>query len=132
MKLVLTPTQSYKRKQWLWQAYCKLERAVTMAFFPDTGGVPLLLHNWYACAPKSNPAGAKLAEWITDSTYARYRRALAKLEANDIEREHQFGNHRRGKNGFDPLWCPICNPKHAASYGLIQVNGRWQKKTVDA
>lgn len=125
--LSLTPSQIYSRKQRAWKAYCDFERRIIRAFFPDTGGTSLFMHNWYICAEKSNPAGSKLAQWVQDSTYARYKRIMAKLEANAVEREHKFGDH--GKR-FDPLWCPICNPHKASSYGYELVNGQWQKRTA--
>lgn len=126
MNLTLTPSQITDRKQRLWKAYCQFERTIIRAFFPDTGGVSLYMHNWYSCHEKTNPEGAKLADWVKDSTYARYKRIEAKLNANAVEREHKFGNH--GKK-FDPLWCPICNPKHAKSYGYSFVDGKWTRDT---
>ncbi len=122
--LTLTPAQIYVRKRNLWAAYVNFERRMIRAFFPDTGGVSLFLHNWYVCAEKTNPEGARLAQWVMDSCYARYKRLEAKLNSRAIEREHQFGDH--GKR-FNPLWCPICNPKHAKSYGLEMRDGNWVK-----
>lgn len=108
MKLTLTVTEAYQRKQKLWRVYCEWSQRVRRAFFPDTGGVSLLMHNWYKCAEKTNPEGAKLANWVDDSTYARYKRLEAKMEARDTEREHL--RHSQIKR-FDPLWCPICHPE---------------------
>jgi hypothetical protein len=108
MKLILTPKQAYERKQRIWRAYCRWAESVRRAFFPDTGGVSLYMHNWYRCAEKTNHEGAKLADWIEESTYARVKRLEAAIEARDCEREHL--RHSAIK-GFDPLWCPICHPE---------------------
>jgi len=123
--LTLTPSQIYHRKNKLWKAYSDFAKRVRKAFFPDTDGVSLYLHNWYICAEKSNPKGAKLAQWVEDSTYARYKKLEAKLEFDAVEREHKFGNHSKRNGGFDPLWCPICNPHKASAYGYVMVNGKW-------
>ena len=125
-QLTLTPSDVYRRKQRIWRAYCEFAARVRRAFFPDTGGVSLYLHNWYICAEKSNPDGARLAQWIEDSTYARYQRIEARLQANSVEREHLHGKH--SPRGFSPLWCPICNPKHAQGYGYTLRDGKWQKQ----
>lgn len=125
--LTLTPSEIYHRKNKLWKAYCHFAEKVRRAFFPDTGGVSLFVHNWYRCNEKSNPQGAKLVDWVEDSTYARYKRLEAKLEADDVQREHQFGNHSKKRGGFDPLWCPLCHPEKAKSYGLALVGGKWIK-----
>lgn len=129
--LTLTPSEIYRRKQRLWRAYCDFSERVRRAFFPDTSGVSLYLHNWYICAEKTKPAESRLARWIEDSTIARYYRLKAKLEADSVEREHKFGRHqeRTLDNGwaFDPLWCPICNPSHAQSYGYELRAGKWVK-----
>lgn len=126
--LTLTPSQISARKRKVWQAYCDFAARVRRAFFPDTAGVSLYLHNWYICAEKSNPAGAKLAQWVEDSTLRRYRRLESKLCADSVEREHKFGNH--SKRGFDPLWCPLCNPKHAKGYGYELRDGKWVKSAT--
>jgi hypothetical protein len=106
MKLKLTSRQSYQRKQRVWRAWCNWQRTIIRAFFPDTGGQELMMHNWYRCAEKSNPDGAKLADWVKDSTWARLRRIDARLERFDVQREHADHAGR-----FSPIWCPICNPK---------------------
>ena len=113
MKLVLTTQQNYNRKQKLWKAYCQWAERIRRAFFPDTGGVSLLMHNWYRCAEKTNPEGARLADWIDDSTYARFKRIKAKMEQHDTLREHI---EHSAQIGFDPLWCPICHPEMASHY----------------
>ncbi len=95
--LTLTTAQIYRRKQRLWKAYCQTAESVRRAFFPDTAGVSLYLHNWYKCGKDAKKAA--LAEWIDDSTYARYKRLEARLCADNVEREHKFGDH--GKR-FDP------------------------------
>lgn len=103
-------SQAYRRKNRLWKLFCAWQAQVTRAFFPDTGGVSLYLHNWYRCAEKSNPKGAALADWIDMSTWARYRRLEAKLKQRDVEREHL--THTPGNpKGFWPYWCPLCNRK---------------------
>ena len=111
MKLTLTNEQAYARKQRLWKLYLEWSIRVRRAFFPDTTGVPLYMHNWYKCG--QDKAKAELAEWIDDSTYARYKRLEARLEARSARREHE--RHSWMKD-FDPLWCPLCHPELAESY----------------
>lgn len=103
MKLTLSRNQAYQRKQRLFLLFMEWEKRIVKAFFPDTGGSEHLMHNWYCCAEKSNPQGAKLADWVKDSTWARYYRLEKRMEARDAEREHlTHGPH------FRPLWCPLC------------------------
>lgn len=90
----------------MWKAYCEWSVRVRRAFFPDTGGVSLLLHNWYKCGEDQGKAA--LAEWIDDSTYARFKRLEARMESRSVEREHK--RHAEMKS-FDPFWCPICHPE---------------------
>lgn len=113
MKLTLTTQQTYRRAQKAWSAYCEWAKRVRRAFFPDTGGVSLYMHNWYRCAEKTNPVGAALADWIEESTYARWKRIEARIKRHDVEREHQ--EHSRNPH-FDPLWCPICHPECVSHY----------------
>lgn len=121
MQLKLTPSQAYRRKQRLWSLYCGWSERIRRAFFPDTGGVSLYMHNWYKCAEKTNPEGAQLAEWVDDSTYARYRRLESIMVARDSMREHlhhvdqdscewvKVGKHYVERpTKFRPLWCPHC------------------------
>ena len=111
IKLTMTVSQAYQRKQRLWKAYCDYSEKVRRAFFPDTGGVSLFMHNWYICAEKTKPEESKLAQWIEDSTYARYKRLETKLEARSEAREHL--NHTPGdESGFWPYWCKLCNRSH--------------------
>lgn len=108
MKLRLTIEQEYMRERKLWAAYCEWAKRIRRAFFPDTGGVSLYMHNWYRCAEKTNPEGAKLADWIDASTYARYKRIEAKIRRNHDAREHA----RHSALGWsDCLWCPYCMGK---------------------
>lgn len=105
--LRLTTDQAYQRKQRIFKLFIDWQRRVIKAFFPDTGGNGLMMHNWYRCDAKNNPEGAKLADWIEESTWQRYRKLEAKLEARHAEREHM--KHTPGNpNGFWPYWCPLC------------------------
>ncbi len=106
IRLTLSNEQAYQRKQRLWKAFLAFERTVIRAFFPDTGGSEHLMHNWYRCDGRNNPKGAKLADWVKDTTWGRYYRLETKMKERDTEREHKrHGDH------FRPLWCPICTPK---------------------
>lgn len=110
MKLTLTPTQAYLRKQRLWRAHITHAWRVRRAFFPDTQGHPLYLHNWHICNARRDPKGAALAEWVADSLDARYRRATDRMEARDEAREHL--RHTPGNAaGFWPYWCKLCDRK---------------------
>jgi hypothetical protein len=60
---LLTPEQVYRRKERVWQAWSHWHVQVVRASFPDTGGSLHLMHNWYRCAEKTNPKGARLADW---------------------------------------------------------------------
>lgn len=103
LKLTMTREQAYQRKQKLWKLFVEWKRTIIRAFFPDTAGVDLYMHNWYACAEKTNPKGAALADWIQSTTWARYYRLEKRMEARDERREHlTHGKH------FRPLWCPLC------------------------
>ena len=105
MKLILTPTEAYLRKQRLWKLYCDWKSRVIRAFYPETGGSDHLLHNWHSCS--RNP---ELADWIRSSTLARYRKLESAMEARDMEREHlRHGAH------FRPMWCPMCQKPTAES-----------------
>ena len=129
--LFLSPSQVYQRKQKLWRAYCQWAERIRRAFFPDTGGVSLYLHNWHKCQ-REDPKRAALAEWVDDSTYARYKRAEAKLRRFAVAREHKHGRHGVKLPGwdraFDPFWCPICHPECAKSYGYVLKAGHWVKE----
>lgn len=113
MKLTLTITEAAKRKRRLWSLFCTWQWIIRRAFFPDTGGHPQFLHNWYRCDSKRNPQGAKLADWIEASTWNRYRRLEAVMEKRDMEREHLRHVNLKLDNGarFDPFWCPLCHPE---------------------
>ena len=101
---LLTPEQVYHRKEWVWRAWCQWHVRVVRAFFPDTGGSLHLMHNWYRCAEKTNPAGARLADWVYDSLWDRVHRITRKLDAQYERNEHllNHGDH------FRPLWCRFC------------------------
>lgn len=112
MKLTLSREQAYARKQRLWRLHCEHAQTIRRAFFPDTGGVSLYLHNWHRCS--RDPVRSKLADWIEESTYARYRRLADAMEARDTEREHlTHGAH------FSPYWCAICHPECAHQYKTV-------------
>lgn len=109
--LRLTTDQAYQRKQRAFRAFMEWQRRVIRGFFPDTGGSEHLMHNWYRCDEKRNPQGAKLADWIFDTTWARYRELDARLDARRTEREHL--KHTPGNpKGFWPFWCPLCCRKN--------------------
>ena len=103
MILTMTSHGAYARKQRVWQLWGLWQRRVIRAFFPATGGSEHLMHNWYCCAEKTDPAGARLADWIKESTWDRQRRLYAALERREAQREHlTHGPH------FRPLWCQLC------------------------
>lgn len=99
---LLTPSEIYRRKQRLWRAYCQWAERVRRAFFPDTNGVSLYMHNWYRCG--SDKKLAALADWVDASTYARQQRLSDKLEVRGERNDHLL-NH--GPH-FEPMWCDYC------------------------
>jgi hypothetical protein len=101
---VLTLQQVYHRKERVWRAWSQWHVRIVRAFFPDAGGSLHLMHNWYRCAEKTNPEGARLADWVHDSVWDRAHRILRKLEAQYERNEHRLnhGDH------FQPLWCRFC------------------------
>lgn len=126
LTLRLTPNQAYRRKQRLFELFHHWQRRIINAFYPDTGGSGHLMHNWYRCS--KNPA---LADWIEESTWARYRRLESIMESRDVLREHLHHVNqtveeftpvkRNGKTSyvssrrpFNPLWCPICQSSQQA------------------
>lgn len=115
---ILTPSEIYKRQKRLWRAHCQRAERIRRAFFPDTNGVHLYMHNWYKCG--ADKAKAALAEWIDDSTDAHYRKLDAKLKERYDRNEHilNHGLH------FEPLWCDYCQGrKHLAEQlNLLEVS----------
>ena len=109
IRLKLTPTQAYMRKQRIWRLYCDWSKRIRRVFFPDTGGISIYAHNWYRCG--KDPEKAKLCDWVDESTEARYRRLESIMESRDARREHE--RHAQQPD-FDPLWCPICHPDRNA------------------
>lgn len=131
LTLRLSTHEAYQRKQRLWKLFCAWSQRIRRAFAPDTGGVSLYLHNWYACS--NDPAKVKLAEWIETSTWARYRRLEAIMEAREVEREHAYhskqmseelikvkGKWKSHTRPFDALWCPLCPSNVAKATGGAQ------------
>lgn len=106
---LLTPGQVYRRQERVWRAWGHWQARIVRAFFPDTGGSLHLMHNWYRCAEKTNPEGARLADWVHDSVWNRVYRITHRLEA-PYERNEHLLNH---SDHFRPLRCRSCRSAQA-------------------
>ena len=105
MKLTMTMSEACVRKDRAWKAFLVWRNQIVKAFFPNTGGSEHLMHNWYRCS--SDPKLSALADWVFDTTWARWHRIEDGMKSRSAAREHL----RHGKD-FKPQWCPFCTPKH--------------------
>lgn len=97
----MTTNQIYQLKRSCYAQHSQRWQTIRATAYPETGGVSLFIHNWYAC---SNLPDAALASIIANSgEWSAWHRIEAR-----IDRWYDAADHRSHTGKFSPLWCAAC------------------------
>lgn len=103
----MTTSQIFELKRNAFALHSARWHRIRQHAYPETGGIGIYIHNWYACS-RSLPANqVNIADIIANSgEWDSWHRIEAR-----IDRWYDQAEHRRHNATFAPLWCWFCSAR---------------------